>query len=219
MKRIFIITSALFVFISCANKDETKKEEAVISSSDSAKSTDAATTQTNVDPPVDSATMMKAWMEYMTPGQAHAMLAKQVGNWKEDLTMWVTEGAPAKKYTASGNIKMMYNGLYQEYLHKGNMDGMAFEGRGTMAYDNAKKKYVSSWIDNMGSGIMNMEGTYDSTNKTITLMGNATDPVTGKTIDMRETMTTIDDKTMILEMYETRNGKERKNMEIKMTKM
>ena len=221
MKKLFIIATALIAFAGCNTKDETKKEEAMISSADSAKSTESASvpSTTVADAPVDSATQMKAWMAYMTPGKEHAMLASQVGNWKEDMTMWMSEGAPAKKYTSTSTNKMIFNGLYQESVHKGNIDGMAFEGRSIMSFDNAKKKFVSSWIDNMGSGIMHMEGTYDSTNKMITMMGNAVDPVNGKTIDMKETMTFIDDKTVILEMYETRGGKERKNMEIKMTKM
>lgn len=220
MKRIFIIASALFALVGCNTKEENKKDEAVISSADSAKATESVSTSSAAvaEAPVDSATMMKAWTAYMTPGKEHAMMASQVGNWKEDMTMWMSEGAPAQKYTTTSSIKMILNGLYQESVHKGNMNGMAFEGRSTMAFDNAKKKFVSSWIDNMGSGIIHMEGTYDSTNKMITMMGNATDPVNGKIVDMRETMTTIDDKTVMLEMYETRGGKERKNMEIKMTK-
>lgn len=221
MKKIFIISSAFLVFTACNSNTEKNKTEAVISSADSATATESASRDTGnkTEAPVDSATMMKAWTDYMTPGDEHKMLAQQAGNWKEEITMWMNEGAPARKYNNTGSIKMISNGLYQESTHKGNMDGMAFEGRSTMGYDKAKKKFVSSWIDNMGSGIVYMEGTYDSANKMITMMGNMTDPVSGKMVDTKETMTTIDDKTIMLEMYETRNGKERKTMEIKMSKM
>lgn len=51
------------------------------------------------------------------------------------------------------------------------MMGMPFEGHGTLAYDNHRKMFVSTWIDNMGSGIMVLEGTYDDASKTLTLMG------------------------------------------------
>ena len=40
---------------------------------------------------------------------------------------------------------------------------MAVEG-----YDNVKKKFLASWIDNMGTGIMNLEGTYDAATKSLT---------------------------------------------------
>ncbi len=42
-----------------------------------------------------------------------------------------------------------------------------FEGMSLMGYDNAKKVFMSSWVDNMGSGIMQMEGTWDPNTKTI----------------------------------------------------
>jgi hypothetical protein len=33
---------------------------------------------------------MKAWMEYMTPGPTHEMIAKDNGTWKAKMTMWTT---------------------------------------------------------------------------------------------------------------------------------
>lgn len=33
---------------------------------------------------------------------------------------------------------------------------------GIMGYDNAKKKFVSTWIDNLGTGIINMPGEWNS---------------------------------------------------------
>lgn len=215
MKRILII-SVLFIAATGCGSNDTKEAKTVVS--DSA----VATPETKIDTPgptMDSAAMTKAWEAYMTPGKEHAVLAKFNGNWKEDLTMWMSEGAPAEKHTSTCTNKMIMNGLYQQSVHKGNMNGMPFEGVSTTGFDNAKKKFVSSWIDNMGSGIMYMEGTYDSTNKMLTLQGNMVDPMTGKPVDEKETITFIDDKTHMMEMYETKNGKERKTMEIKFTKM
>ena len=50
----------------------------------------------------------------------------------------------------------------------GKMKDMQFKGMGIEGYDNAKKKFVSSWIDNMGTGIQFSEGTYDPATKTFT---------------------------------------------------
>ena len=41
------------------------------------------------------------------------------------------------------------------------MMDMSFTGMAIEGYDNVKKKFVSSWIDNMGTMILNSEGTYD----------------------------------------------------------
>ncbi len=35
--------------------------------------------------------------------------------------------------------------------------GMPFEGMGIDGYDNLAKQYVSTWVDNMGTGIMNID--------------------------------------------------------------
>jgi hypothetical protein len=96
--------------------------------------------------------------------------------------------------------------------------GQPFEGVGTVGYDNAKKVFVSTWTDNMGTGIMYMEGPWDEATKTITMKGKQTDPTTGKDMDVRQTVKIIDDKTQQVEMFSTQNGTEFKTMEIALKK-
>ena len=91
---------------------------------------------------------------------------------------------------------------------------MPFEGISTLAYDNAKKVFVNTWIDNMGTGIMSMEGTYDSVNNVINFSGKSTDPITGKDCTMRQTFTQVDDNTQKMEMWDDMYGSERKSMEM-----
>jgi hypothetical protein len=169
--------------------------------------------------PMDSAAMMKAWQNFMTPGDMQKMLAKSDGVWNEEVTMWMDPGQPSQKSTATCTNKMVLNGLYQESVHKGTMMGMPFEGHGTVGYDNAKKVFVSSWIDNMGSGIMNAEGTWDNATKSLVMKGKTTDPLTGKDKDFREVMKFTDDNNQTMEMYGAGpDGKEMKMMEIKFTR-
>ena len=167
----------------------------------------------------DSATMMQNWMAYATPGEPHKMLAKSNGTWTGDMTMWMAPGAPPQKMTGTATYKMILDGRYQQGTHSGNMGGMPFEGISTTTYDNFKKLMVSSWIDNMGTGIMMMEGPWDAATKTATLKGKAYDPSAGKEIWMRQTWTPVDDNTEVMEMYKTGpDGKEFKCMEIKATR-
>jgi hypothetical protein len=97
--------------------------------------------------------------------------------------------------------------------------GMPFEGIGTLAYDNAKKEFISTWVDNMGTGVMVLTGNWDEGNKTLSLKGDCTDPGTGKDMQIRETLKVVDDKHQVMEMYMTQaGGKEFKTMEIKSAK-
>ena len=82
-----------------------------------------------------------------------------------------------------------------------------------------KKEYFSTWIDNMGSGILIMTGQYDEASKKLTLSGTMK-CMNGQEGTMKEVYTFVDDTHHIMEMYgpDPKTGKEYKNMEIKYTK-
>ena len=74
--------------------------------------------------------------------------------------------------------------------------------------------FVSSWVDNMATGIVNMTGNYDESTKTLSLKGHQTDCMTGKDAEIREEMKMIDDNTYTMTMYGSgMDGKEMKFME------
>ena len=56
------------------------------------------------------------------------------------------------------------------------MMGQPYSGIGITAYDNLRKRYISTWIDSMGTGIFTMEGTANTDGKTITLKGTHDEP-------------------------------------------
>ncbi|MBD0376698.1 MAG: DUF1579 family protein, partial [Flavisolibacter sp.] len=91
-------------------------------------------------------------------------------------------------------------------------------GTGITAYDNAKKVFVNTWIDNMGTGIMISEGKWNPAKNDIEFSGKQTDPMTGKEMKFRETFTINADGSQLLEMWMEVDGKEFKSMEVKYTK-
>jgi len=164
------------------------------------------------------ADMMQKWTAYMTPGPMHQMMAKWNGDWNEEVTFWMTPGAPPTKNTSTCTNTMIMGNRYQETRHTSVMNGMQFEGRGILGYDNAKKVFTSTWIDNMGTGIMTLEGKWDDKNKTIHFTGTSIDPMTGKNENIREEFKLVDDNNQIMEMYMSQDGKEYKSMEIRFTR-
>ncbi|MBS1654401.1 MAG: DUF1579 domain-containing protein [Bacteroidetes bacterium] len=158
------------------------------------------------------------WMDYMTPASMQQMMAKWDGDWNEEIKMWQTPGAPEQTMQATCTNKMILGGRYQEAKHEGNFMGMPFEGIGITGWDNARKIFVSSWIDNFGTGMMYMEGSWDADKKAMILKGKMTDPITGKQVDVRQVMTIIDDDTQLMEQYSMFQGKEFKSMEIKLSR-
>lgn len=157
---------------------------------------------------------MKAWQDFMTPGPMHKWLAGQVGTWDGDVSQWLDPSAPPMKAQATDVVTMTMNGLYQVGNFSSTMMGMPMTGQSTLGYDNAKKMFVLSWIDNLGSGIVFMTGTYDEATKTLELKGKQTDPMSGKDTDIRQVNKYIDDNTYIMTMYGVgMDGKEMKFME------
>jgi hypothetical protein len=157
---------------------------------------------------------MKNWQDYMTPGPMHTMIAKYDGTFAEEITMWMTPGGAAEKSTSTTVNKMIFGGKYQESRVTGNFGGMLFEGYSLLGYDNARKVFQSMWIDNMGTGIMLLEGPWDAATKSITFKGKMTDPMTGKMSNIRQVITFINDNEQKIEMYADTYGKEFKSMEM-----
>lgn len=178
-----------------------------------------STAYVSLNAQTDQQAMMKAWNEFMTPGQIHQMMAKDDGEWKTEISLWMEPGGAPATSTGKCVNKMIMGGRYQQSEFSGDFMGMPMEGLSTLGYDNAKKVFVSSWIDNMGTGLMLMEGKWDEGSKTIHFTGNQTDPMTGKDMPIRETFKYIDNNTQLMEMYSTHDGKEHKMMEIKFTRL
>lgn len=167
----------------------------------------------------DEEAMMQAWMAYMTPGEAHSALTSQAGEWSHQVTMWMGPGAPATESTATSTAEAILGGRYLVERFSGNMMGMPFEGQALIGYDNAKQKFFSTWVDNMGTGVMAAWGTVDPTTHTLTLTGTVVDPMTGEDKPFREVHTHSGPNEKTMEMYGPGpDGQEYKMMEIHSTR-
>lgn len=214
--KLLTLLAAAFLFAACNNekKGEDGKDDKMKTSSDDKKKEEPWV-------PVDSATMMKKMMEYGTPGPMHAMLASWDGTWTGEMTMWDYEGATPSKTPGTEVNSMIMNGKYQMSKHSGDMMGMPFEGMSITAYDNAVKKFTSTWIDTWSTGIMTMSGDWNESSKTLTMSGSYPDICRpGKECTMKQVMTVVDDNTHKMEMWgpDSKTGKEFKMMEITMVR-
>lgn len=177
------------------------------------------TTPKAADTPLDSATLMKNWQDYMTPAAPHKLMAAWDGEWTGEVTMWMDPSAPPTTSICSSSNKMIMDGRYQVSNTSGNFGGMPLEGMSTLAYDNHKQKFVTTWIDNFGTGIMVLEGPWDEATKTMALTGKMIDPTTKKEVDVRETFTIKDNDHQVMEMFAPGpDGKEFKTMQILYTR-
>jgi hypothetical protein len=161
---------------------------------------------------------MKVWMEYMTPSKGHEKLAKGVGEWKSIIKFWMAPGTEPQISEGSAISEMILGGRYLQSKHTGTSFGMPLEGISIEGYDNAKGTYFSTWIDNMGTGLMYLEGKYDEKTETCHLGGTIFDPMTKKEIGVREVVRYLSDDHQIMEMYMVDAAGEFKSMEIEFTR-
>ena len=148
--------------------------------------------------------MMKRWEAAMTPGDAHKSLEAFVGSWNVEAKIWMNgpKGDPSVS-KGSAEYKMALGGRYLQQEFTGEMMGQPMNGIGYTGYDNFRKKYVSSWIDNMGTALSTMEGTMDKDGKTLTMWGKMDDPSTGEKDKKVKYVTRVVDKDKhVFESYD-----------------
>jgi uncharacterized protein DUF1579 len=163
---------------------------------------------------MDQQAMMEVYKQLATPGEPHKLFAGLAGSWTTTTKEWMEPGKPPTESTGTAEMKMLLDGrfLYQEYNSQ--MMGQPFSGVGIDAYDNLSKKYVTAWMDSMGTGIFLMEGTASPDGKTITLKGQHGEPGGGK-MTHRAIWKIVDNNTQTFDMYGAHHGgKETKMLEI-----
>ena len=174
----------------------------------------------------NQAEMMKQMMELSKLNENHKLLKDLAGTWSYNVTMWMDPNAPPAKSSGSSVTRPIMEGRYFVTEVTGHMkmpgpDGkmkdVTFKGAGMDGYDNVKKKFVSSWGDNMGTGIMVSEGDYDPATKTFTYSSEF-EAVPGMKTKARQVIKVADKDHHTFEWYEDRGGQEVKTMEINYTR-
>lgn len=162
--------------------------------------------------------MMEAMQASMTPGEAHQRLNPMVGSFDVAMKMWMAPESEAVEGGGTGEHKWVLGGRFLAQTYQGSFMGMPFDGIGYMGYDNIQKKYVSTWIDSMGTGIMTGEGSYKQ-DGVFEFWAQYPDPVSGGMTKFREVLKIESDDTHTLTMFIVgADGQEFQNMEIRYTR-
>ncbi len=160
-------------------------------------------------------------MAMMMPGEHHAYLEPMVGNWTFVNKMRMSPESPWMESKGKSKSTWIMDGKFvlDETTGEG-MGGMPFRGMGISGYDNMKKKYTSTWVDNMSTMTMLMEGSVDASHTTFTYTGKMDDCMTGrKNVPFRMVIKVINHDKHMMEWYSAgEDGKEFKVMEINYTR-
>jgi hypothetical protein len=164
---------------------------------------------------------MEAMMKAISPGPQHKQMARMAGNWTYTIQLWMEPGKPPTEANGAMHSEMILDGRYVQSTWTGDMMGMPFEGHGLDAYDNMAGRYTSTWVDNMGTGIMVMTGSCDDTAKVCKMVsGETKDPMSGQMVTTRSVVTWTDEDHFKNEMFTkySATGNEVKSIEIVATR-
>jgi hypothetical protein len=162
----------------------------------------------------DPQAMLEEYQKLATPGAPHKKLAALEGTWTTHTKEWTEPGKPSTESTGTCEYKTLLDGRYVQQDCTGTVMGHSFTGIGLSGYDNFTKKYMTTWVDSLGTGIFSMEGQAGADGTTITLYGRHADPFEGL-VRHRAVWKFPDDNTQILELYDSHEkGKEKLLMEI-----
>ncbi|MEO6721554.1 MAG: DUF1579 family protein [Ferruginibacter sp.] len=168
-------------------------------------------------------------LDYSRPGKYHQLLADLVGNWSFEGSRfdWVDSVTSKAGMKLAGSLvrKPFANGRFfiaelttaakiQLPIQDGKMTEDYAKGLQTEGYDNVKKKFQLSYINNhIGSDITFWEGLYNSTTKTISFFSEM-ENVPGMKLKIRFDFVFIDKNHYQWNYFMEQNGKYIKDTEM-----
>jgi len=157
--------------------------------------------------------MMEMMEKYGMPGKEHEFLKKFVGDWTVEMKSWMKPGDPPMMGKGTIKTGLLFDGRYVKGQFEGMMD-RKYAGLEIIGFDRFQKKYITLWIDNMGTGFFTTGGMLDASGMVLTETGTMPDPMTGGMQKVKDVTTFKPDGSYTFEMFMIMpDGKEFKSME------
>jgi hypothetical protein len=171
-------------------------------------------------PSAEQQAAMQAWERAAAVGPQHRQLQWFKGRWKERIQMWMQPGQPPRIEQGVAEVRPVLGGRFMEMRHRGQFMGKPMRGLGYSGYDNVSGRYSNIWMDDGSTAIFVSHGDYDAASKTWTYQGQMQDSAQpGALIPVREVVRITGPRSYVFEWHETRDGHERKAMQIDYTRL
>ncbi len=120
---------------------------------------------------------MMAWQAYATPGAEQTWLSTQAGTFITKAKFRMDPSAPWMESDGLVVRAMDMGGRFLIEDFTGSMMGMPFRGRGTTGWDNGRRVFVTTWYDNMSTGIAQGVGQWNEDRTKVNWEITQTDPM------------------------------------------
>lgn len=161
-------------------------------------------------------TMSSAQQKMMAmaePGEAHKALELLPGDWEGEVKVWFAPGKPPMTMKETKKREPLFDKRFvMERMDAASAMG-EFHALEIFGYNNSEKRYEAFYIDNGGTAMSTLTGSFDADTKTFTFSGNETD-MSGKKVKTKATLDCSNKDKQILTGYKPgRDGKEFKAFE------
>lgn len=168
----------------------------------------------------DPAAMQQMFQAHAEPGPEHDRLLRMVGKWKTVMRDFMSKPGEVVETTGEATIKPILGGRFIRQQVTGMMaDNQKYVGTGISGYNNATQKYTGVWLDNMGTGIMTMEGTYDPETEQMVETGHYDGPMGKMTFRMTSKQVSDDEFRFTMHSKMSPDAPEMKCMEMVYTRV
>ena len=150
--------------------------------------------------------------------EQHSALKRMIGSWNVEAKFWMDPNGKPEVSKGKAVNKSILGDRFIESSYKGKMMGQNFEGRGFVGYDTVAKKYFSTWIDSLNTGLFESRGVANADNTKITFNADFTCPATRSQMQTEEVVTFVDNNHYTYESFEVTGGKRIKHMELNYSK-
>ncbi len=124
-------------------------------------------------------------------------------------------GTPPETAQGTATIASVLDGRFLKVEFHGTMMGKPCTAIRFDGYDRHRGLYTSTWLDNMVTALMCLNGSSMDDGRTIEYVGEVSDRMaSGKTVKTRTVASCPSDDAMSYAIYQTRDGKESKVLEL-----
>ena len=164
-------------------------------------------------PQQDDALVTETLELLRTPSEHHRHLERLIGTWAVEGRYFLPSGEPTD-FRGTIESSSVMDGLFVESRLVAELVGQPYHGRIVDGYDTVTERYVATFFENIGPGIVWASGVCEEEGRVRTLMGEVPDPVWGGTYTLRSVHTFIDDDTYRYDAFLAHeDGREFKQME------
>lgn len=145
----------------------------------------------------------------------HRQLKILVGSWSVISRVYIGPGERFVETKGTAEKRLILGGRFLQEDFTGTMLGTSLVGHGITGYDNALKKYITTWADSMSTAVLVSEGTMDAARKEMIFVGRGYDPMSQTYKTYRQVVRIDSDKQHSFEWFEPgSDGKEAKLFEV-----